>query len=351
MKTVAIEKVKSGMTLAKTVTNANFVVILLENTVLNDKHVHLLKSMNISDVAVKDEFDLSKLYQQAAALKNKDSAFVQDFEKIAKLANKIFDEIKLGGEIKSATAILAAKILPLADNPASVNYLFKLGHMNTSLAHHCERVAIFSGIIAKWMNFSWEEIRVLVTAAFMHDVGKYKFPPKILSKTSEDLTGAELKLYQSHCQIGKDILTKAKFPEPIPTIVFQHHEHMNGSGFPNQIRGNKIHMFAKIIAIADAYDNMIVERLGAVKKTPFDAVNHLIHGLYTAFDPAVCIPLLTRIKDNLVGSNVTLNDGRTGRVIFYPKDFSAMPIVVLEDGDQINLNRNANLSIVEYHIS
>lgn len=339
------------MTLAKTVTNANFVVILLENTVLNDKQVNLLKAMNISDVAVKDEFDLSKLYQQVVALRDKNSAFLKDFEKNAKLANKIIDEIKLGGEIKSAATILAAKILPMADNPASVNYLFKLGHMNTSLAHHCERVAIFSGIIAKWMNLSWDEIRSLVVAAFMHDVGKYKFPPKIISKTVEDMNEAELKLYQTHSQIGRDILLKAKFPEPIPTIVYQHHEHINGSGFPLNVRGEKIHPFAKIIAIADAYDNIVAERLGAVKKTPFDAVNFLIHGLYTLFDPAVCIPLLTRIKDNLVGSNVTLSDGRTGRVIFYPKDFSAMPIVALEDGTQINLNGQSNLSIVEYHIN
>lgn len=351
MKTVEVDALKPGMTLAKTVINSDFIVLFLADTVLNEKQIILLKNLKIPTVDVKDEYDLSKLFQQVAAVRNKDASFSHGFNKINKIANKIFDEVKLGGEIRPAVMTLAARILPMADNSASINFLFNLGHMNTTLAQHCERVAIFAGVIAKWMELPWNEIRTVVTAAFLHDVGKFNFPKQMHFKNPEDFTGAELELYRKHCQIGRDLLEQMHFPEPIPTAVFQHHENMNGSGFPSGTRGKDIHLFAKIIAVADAYDKLISERPGFRKMTPFDAVSFFAHSQYSRFDPHVCMPMLTRIKDHLIGSHVTLKDGREGSVIFYPKDFAAKPVVRLDDGTQISLSQRPELSIVQYDIT
>lgn len=73
MKDVEVDKLKPGMILAQTVTNAEFVVIILANTVLNNKHILILKNLQIPTVPIKDEFDLSKLYQIAISLSNKTS--------------------------------------------------------------------------------------------------------------------------------------------------------------------------------------------------------------------------------------------------------------------------------------
>ena len=134
------------MIVAQSVINADFVVILLANTVLNNKHILILKNLQIQSVNIKDEFDLSKIYQLAMSLQNKTSSFVQDFEKLAKLSKKIFEEVKNEGEIKSAVSFLAAKILPLADNAGSMNYLFSMNNSNFELTYHSLRVAIFAGI-------------------------------------------------------------------------------------------------------------------------------------------------------------------------------------------------------------
>ena len=351
MKDIDVAALKPGMTLAKTVINQDFIVLLLANTVLNDKHISILKNMKISRVCVKDEFDMSKLYQQVVALKNKDSSFNRGFEKLNKMAKKIFDEVRQGGEIKSPVILLVARILPMADDAGSINYLFNLGHMNNTLAQHCLRVAIFAGIMAKWMELEWSDIRTIVTAAFLHDVGKFKFPPTFLHRTVDDFQGTELQLYKTHCQIGRNMVRDYKFEEPIPTAVYQHHEFMNGSGFPSGIRGKDTHLFAKIIAAADAYDALISERPGHVKKTPFDAINLFAKSQFSRLDPHVCVPFVTRIKDHLIGSHVTLKDGRKGTVIFYPKDFASLPVVRLEDGTQVNLNQQRDISIVQYSIT
>ena len=348
MKAVSVESLEPGMTLARTVTGDNFVVILSENTVLTEKNIERLQNLEIAAVFIKDEFDLSKNFQQAAAVVKKDSAFSHDFDRVSKLANQVFDELKNGGNAKETTAKLTAKILPMADNHASVNYLFDLGHMNTTLALHSERVAIFSGIIAKWMHYKWEEIRTIVTAAFLHDAGKKDFPAELLQKHLDELEGDDLQEYKKHCRKGYNILKNAGFEEPVPTIAMQHHEHMNGEGFPKNLGGEKIHPFARIVAVADAYDNLTAEREGTVKKTPFDAVNFFIREIYSTFDPAVCVPLLTRIKDSLIGSSVTLNDGQKAYIAFYPKDFSSHPVVITESGREINLNQRTNYSIANY---
>lgn len=353
MKVVEVENLKPGMIVAKSVINADRVVILLTNTVLNNKHILILKNLQIPSVTVKDEFDLSKLYQTAMALQNKTSSFVQEFEKLAKLSKKIFEEIKNEGEIKSAVAILAAKILPMADNAGSINYLFSMNNSNFELSYHSERVAIFAGIIGKWMKLEWENIRTLVTAAFLHDVGKYRFPVQFLMKHPADLEGVELQLYKTHSQSGRNLLQGFKFDEPIPSIVFQHHEYMNGTGFPLGVRGKDVHQFAKIIAVADAYDRLMAERPNFTKKTPFDALRLLAKEQYAHYDPFVCMPFINALKDHLIGSQVKLMDGRSGKVIFFPKDYSSLPVLKLydENDTEFDLNKNADNLIVEYGIS
>ncbi len=349
MKAVAVENLEPGMTLARTVTGEDFVVILSENTVLTKQNIERLQKLELPVVHIKDEFDLSNNFQQAAAVVKKDSAFSHDFERVSKLAYQVFDQLNNdSAAAKETTAKLAAKILPMADNYASVNYLFDLSHLNTTLALHSERVAIFSGIIAKWMGFKWEEIRTIVTAAFLHDAGKKDFQQELIGKTLDDLDGDDLQTYKKHCRRGYNLLKNANFDEPIPTIALTHHERMDGAGFPKGLSGEKIHPFARIVAVADAYDNLTAEREGEVKKTPFDAINFFISEIYATFDPAVCVPLLTRIKDSLIGSSVTLSNGQKGTIAFYPKDFSAMPVVITDEGEEINLNLIKNFSIAEY---
>lgn len=351
MKVVELDMLKPGMVLAQTVMNPDFVIVLLANTVLTNKHILILKSLQIPTVKIKDEFDLSKLYQQAMALKNDDISFAHHFEKLAKLSNRIFDEIKNGGEIKTSTAVLASKILPIADDPASINYLFSLSNSNPALAYHCQRVAILAGIIGKWMKLEWDDVRPLVTAAFLHDVGKNKYPPQFLVKHPADLQGMELQLYKAHSQAGRDLLLTHKFEEPLPTIVFQHHEYMNGTGFPMGIRGKAMHQFSKIIAVADAYDRLMAERPGFTKKTPFDALRLLAKEQYAHYDPFVCMPFITTLKDHLIGSQIKLKDGKSGKVIFYPKDYASLPVIRLDDETELDLNQNPENLIVEYSIS
>ena len=348
LKAVSIERLEPGMTLARTVTNEDMVIVLSEGTVLANAHITRLKSLDIPVVYIKDDFDLSKNYQQASSIFLKDKAFSHDFDVVSKYADEVFQDLKDGNIPQEKTEKVAAHILPLADNSGTIDYLFALGHKNTTLALHSERVAILSGIIGKWMHFNWEEIRQLVTAAFLHDVGKVKMPDRLIDRNPENLEEEDYKIYQKHCEDGANFLKKSGFSDVIQKVALCHHERMNGTGFPKGLTGEAIHPYAKIVAVANTYDELTSEKPGAIKRTPFDAIIYFITEMYVSLDPAVCVPLLNRIKDSLIGSTIKLSDGRKGTVSMFPNDFSALPIISLEDGSSINLNKTPDIKINQY---
>jgi len=126
-------------------------------------------------------------------------------------------------------------------------------------AGHQTRVAKLSKAIALEIHFSDEQAHAVHTAATIHDVGKIYVPPDILSKPSK-LNDLELKFIKRHVQSSYDILKSIEFPWPIAKIALQHHERLDGSGYPNGLKSEEILLEAKIIAVADVVEAMASHR-------------------------------------------------------------------------------------------
>jgi len=124
---------------------------------------------------------------------------------------------------------------------------------------HQQRVADLSRTIAREIGFSENEIEGIYIAAAIHDIGKISLPAEILSKPVQ-LSDIEISLIQAHSQTGYDILKGIKFPWPIAEIVLQHHERLDGSGYPRGLAGNDILMAARIIGVADVVETMASHR-------------------------------------------------------------------------------------------
>lgn len=126
-------------------------------------------------------------------------------------------------------------------------------------AGHQRRVSQLACAIAKELSLSCERIEGVRMAANIHDVGKVYVPAEILSKPTL-LTKLEFSIIQSHPQIGYDILKEIEFPWPIAKMVLQHHEKMDGSGYPNGFIGKDILIEAKILTVADIVEAMASHR-------------------------------------------------------------------------------------------
>jgi PAS domain S-box-containing protein/putative nucleotidyltransferase with HDIG domain len=124
--------------------------------------------------------------------------------------------------------------------------------------HQC-RVADLATAIARGMGLEKEQVEGVHMGATIHDIGKIHLPAEILSKPSK-LTDIEYSLIQGHPRIGCDILKNIEFPWPVADIVYQHHERVDGSGYPQGLKGEEICLEARIVAVADVVEAMASHR-------------------------------------------------------------------------------------------
>jgi HD-GYP domain-containing protein (c-di-GMP phosphodiesterase class II) len=124
---------------------------------------------------------------------------------------------------------------------------------------HQRRVAKLTRAIAETIGLSEDQIEGACVAASIHDIGKISLPAEILSKPIQ-LSEIEISLIQAHAQAGYDILKGLDFPWPIADIIIQHHERMDGSGYPRGLSGDRISIEARIIGVADVVETMSSHR-------------------------------------------------------------------------------------------
>ncbi len=134
-----------------------------------------------------------------------------------------------------------------------------MGKRDPYTAGHQQRVAKLARAIAEEMGLSKDETRGIRVAGRIHDIGKISVPAEILVKPGR-LTDIEFSIVKTHSQVGYDILKDIEFPWPVAEIVLQHHERMDGSGYPQGLSGEKIILGARIMAVADVVEAMSSHR-------------------------------------------------------------------------------------------
>lgn len=165
-------------------------------------------------------------------------------------------------------------------------------------AGHQRRVSELATAIAKDMGVSENQISGIHLAAIVHDLGKIQIPAEILSKPGK-LTNIEYMIIQTHPQAGYDILKNVTFPWPIADIVLQHHEKLDGSGYPQGLKGDQILLESKILAVADVVEAMSSHRPYRAALGIKPALNEIKRGRGTVYDATavdVCLKLFAGNK-------------------------------------------------------
>lgn len=163
-------------------------------------------------------------------------------------------------------------------------------------AGHQHRVADLAVEIAKELNMHPSDIDGLKLAALIHDVGKISIPVEVLTKPTA-LTPLEVAILRSHAQAGHDILKPLSFPWPIAKFVLQHHERLNGSGYPNGLRNEQICLEAKILAVADTVEAMASDRPYRPKLGVDAGLKEISSKSGVLFDPAVVAACVTLFRE------------------------------------------------------
>ncbi len=161
---------------------------------------------------------------------------------------------------------------------------------------HVRRTQIYAVGIGEVLGLSDHEIQALRTGALLHDIGKLGVPDHILNKPGK-LTPAEMEKMKIHSKVGASILEKVGFPYPVVPTVKHHHEMWNGNGYPNGLKGEKIPLTARILAVADTYDTLRGARPYRPAVPREEARKLLLNGAGTQFDPKIVDIFLRNLKN------------------------------------------------------
>jgi putative nucleotidyltransferase with HDIG domain len=210
---------------------------------------------------------------------------------------------------------------------------------------HSINVALYTMLMSKWMGFTEKQMKTVIQAGLLHDIGKIKIPGKILNKKGR-LTQEEFYIMKKHTIYGYDILKNScRLKDSVKKSVLLHHERIDGSGYPFGLKDGSIDMYSRILAVADVYDAMTTDRIYKKRITPFEAFRELRETCLSTFDLTILQRFVNNLSAYYIGARVMLNNGQTGEIKYIPPHDIINPIVSV-DSNLLDLSRKDDLKII-----
>ncbi|MBZ4653070.1 MAG: hypothetical protein JG781_408 [Peptococcaceae bacterium] len=224
--------------------------------------------------------------------------------------------------------------------------LLQLQSQDEYTFQHTINIGILAMVIGKWMKYSEQESARLALAGTLHDIGKSKIPLHILNKPGP-LTRVEFEIMKKHTILGYELLNSWGYEENIKLAVLQHHEREDGKGYPYRLKGEKIHPFAKIVAVSDIYHAMTSKRVYKGKISPFLVLDHLQKNIDN-LNSEIVLTFIEHMLQYLQSCKAVLNDGRIGDIVHVNRNNIGFPLVKISDSSTvIDLNKRRDIQIVD----
>lgn len=195
---------------------------------------------------------------------------------------------------------------------------------------HPINVTVLSLLLGKAMAMPADVLRDLGVAAFLHDVGKIELPDRV-RLADANFAPAEYRMYQSHVAHGVALARRMQLSVDVQSTIGQHHEMLDGSGFPDQSTGTCIGMAGRLLALVNRYDNMCNPARPSSAVTPHEALSRIFSQMNTRFDNTVLAAFIRMMGVYPPGSVVQLSDGRYALVVSVNSARPLMPRVIVHE--------------------
>lgn len=348
---VRYSSLKPGMIIDQAIVDRAGRVLIARRTALDDYMISALAKMGVPGVYIREgeeeEEKEEKIVIPPAIQREIDAQSVADPAKVeltesvkkrvAEGVQFLYNDTESPDFTNTTKAITADLMKAITENDAIAVDINALKISDEYTFKHSLDVATMSMIIAKKYGFQDNEVYELGISGLLHDIGKSKIPNELLNKAGK-LTDEEFALMKQHSLFSYSILKeKQDISNTIKMGVLQHHEKMNGSGYPMGVTSEKICLFARIISVVDIYDALVTERPYKKAYTPRDAVE-LIMSMTEELDINVMRSFMESIILYPVGSNVELSNGEFARVVENNAMYKLRPTVIgLKTGRVYNL--------------
>lgn len=354
-KFISTRLLKEGMKIDQSIVDASGRSLIERGAYLDDFHINYLHEKGIGGVYIQegepdpDELDL-QIPQYTRELIDKSR--VEDRSKV-KLTESVRKRIGEGIQFlynntdsesfAETTNNVANELMKaITDNDAVAVDISMLKVSDEYTFKHSVDVATIAMIIGKKYGLGPKELHELGISGLLHDVGKSKIPNEVLNKASR-LTDEEFALMKQHSLLGFEILKgRNTFSEGIMLGVLQHHEKINGKGYPLGSSADKIHLYAKIIAVADIYDALVTER-PYKSGFPKGVAVEMIMAMSGELDMGAMKSFLGSVILYSVDSIIQLSNGEKAKVVENTSENCLRPKVVgLSSGKLYDLANDIN---------
>ena len=320
MRKVALELLKPDMVLAKPIYHLNSLLLKVGTSHL-ERFKTSLSKLGITHLYVTDRLSEDIIVEDTINQETRLHCKEVLFSTINALSNQGVLETE---RLSESTDEILDEILKNTSVLTSMN---EIGTSDDSTFNHSINVAIYSMLVAKQLHYPRVRAKKLAMGLLLHDIGKTMVNQKILYKPGR-LTKEEYEHVKTHTVLGYEVLKKNDSLTELSRIVaLSHHERLDGSGYPNRIKGKEIHEFVRIAAVVDIYDALISERCYHKKKSIYEAVALLKDEAVGKLDAGLVSTIIKCIAIYPNGTMVKLTDGTAGIVKYQNPDMPYRPVV------------------------
>jgi HD-GYP domain-containing protein (c-di-GMP phosphodiesterase class II) len=341
-------QLKPGMKIDQCVVDRMGRNLVARGAILDEYVIESMLKLGVMSVYIQEgEYEEDEVPLSPVAEKNVQRLRTEDRSKVklsASVRKRVSEGIQFiysntdSPELTTATNHIASDLMAaIEDNHAVAIDISALKTSDEYTFKHSVDVATMSMILAKKQGLSRQEVQEIGIAGLLHDVGKTKIPPEILNKPDR-LTEEEFAVMKQHSVYSYHIVKdRSEYNDTIALGVLQHHEKMNGSGYPLGLTEDQISPYARILSVADIYDALVTERPYKSAFSQRDAVEMIMSMTHELHMPAMRAFLESMILYP-VDSVVSLSNGEQARVVKNNPAYILRPTVVgVQSGNVYNL--------------
>lgn len=351
MRLVAVSSIQENVFLAENVLNSKGQILLKAGAELTPPIVKRLYSLGISYLYIEDARTDDIYIRPVLTEGTRREALCVMSEAFNQLKKDLSaDSPKFGFHKmeKKFVSVVRDIIRQIRSRKEAIDLLTHLYAHDDYIFTHSLNVTIYTlALSMKLKNLTPKQTEEIGLGAMLHDVGKMLIPLAILKKPSK-LTSDEFTIVKSHTELGFELLRKEHgLPLTAAHCALQHHERLNGSGYPRGLKGNEIHIFGKMIGISDVYDAVTSNRIYRKAMLPHEGMEILYAGSGTEFETEYIEKFRKAIVMYPTGLTVWLTDGRKGIVCEQNEHVSDRPVLLIleEDGHNLKVPYKVNLAV------
>lgn len=297
--------------------NSHGVHILRKGATLRTQDISKLLQHNIDFIEiVPREVESSFAHEALSGSRELIEKVTSQYELAFDGCEVLFSEALRTGSIDEVVAEESFQPLlqTVTEHKDAVSLLLMFNGDDDYTYRHSIQVGMLSYYIATWLGYSDEEAYEIGKAGYLHDIGKCKIPRDILDKPGK-LTKEEFETIKLHTVYGYELIRESIDNEAIALAALQHHERIDGSGYPHGLRGDEIHPYAHICAVADVYSAMTTNRVYQSRQSMLAALRELHSLSFGKLSAKPTHAFIQQMLPNFIGKKVLLTTGEQGTIV------------------------------------